>query len=88
MAKKITLEKLAHMIQRGFADTASQKEMDARFKSVDERLDSVNDRLDSLAEILRLMQEEGKRFRESTEAEIMDLWEHMRRLERKVGLRR
>jgi hypothetical protein len=88
MAKKMTLEKLAQMVQRGFSESASKKEIQQFREEVGERFDIVDRQSDSLANILRLMQDDNKRFKDETQAEIYDLWEHLRRLERKVGLRK
>ena len=46
MVKKITIERLAVMIQNGFQETASRQEMDEKFKAVDEKFKAVADQLD------------------------------------------
>jgi hypothetical protein len=66
MVRKTTLERLAQMVQRGFAETASRKEVQQFRDEVQERFKDVNQRFDSLAEILRLMQDDNKRFKEAT----------------------
>ena len=42
MAKKITIERLAVMIQNGFQETASKKEVDERFNAIDERFNAID----------------------------------------------
>jgi hypothetical protein len=79
---KMDLEKLARMVEHGFSEIATN------FTLVEERFNIVDKRFDSLAEILRLMQDDNKRFKETSQVEILELWEHVRRLERKVGLRK
>ena len=37
----ITLEDLARMVQKGFEETAKEKEVNLRFNEIDERLDRI-----------------------------------------------
>lgn len=46
--KKITIEDLAVMIQRGFQETARKIDVDKRFDAVDKRFDAVEGRLGTL----------------------------------------
>ncbi|HLD38211.1 MAG: hypothetical protein US35_C0013G0002 [Parcubacteria group bacterium GW2011_GWA2_37_10] len=39
--KNITIDDLAAMVQKGFAETAKKLDMDVGFKSVNERLDKI-----------------------------------------------
>ena len=48
MAKKITIESLAVMIQNGFKETASKKEVDERFNAVDERFNAVDGKFNAV----------------------------------------
>lgn len=41
MAKKITIENLALMIQRGFDETAQKTDVEIRFGQVDKRLEKI-----------------------------------------------
>lgn len=57
--KKITIDDLAIMVQKGFNETASKTDMnvrfeviDARFDAVDARFDKVDERLDRIENIL------------------------------------
>lgn len=38
---KVTIEKLAVMVQKGFAETATKDDMNRRFNSVDKRLEKI-----------------------------------------------
>jgi tetrahydromethanopterin S-methyltransferase subunit G len=48
MAKKITIEDLALMIQRGFDETAKKAGVDKRFGDVNKRFDDVDRRFDEV----------------------------------------
>lgn len=63
MAEKITIENLAGMIARWFAETAKKADMDARFDKVDQRLHRIENHL--LAD--------HKRRIEQLEAEVKEL---------------
>ena len=43
--KKVTIEDLAVMVQKGFKDTARKEEMDKRFDEVDKRFLGINQEL-------------------------------------------
>ena len=45
---KVTLEKLAVMVQKGFEETAKRKEVDKRFDEVGEEFGLVRGRLDAV----------------------------------------
>ena len=48
MAKKITIERLAVMIQNGFQETASKKEVDERFNAIDERFNAIDGKFNAI----------------------------------------
>lgn len=48
MVKEVTMEDLAGMIQRGFAETARKNDVDKRFDDVDKRFDEVDKRFDRI----------------------------------------
>ena len=48
MEKKITLEDLAAMVNRGFEETAKKAEVDQQFLGVDRQFHDVNERLDRI----------------------------------------
>ena len=53
MAKKnITIEDLARMVAKGFAETTKKREMDLRFDKVDKRFDKIEDRLENIEKLL------------------------------------
>jgi hypothetical protein len=79
MAKKdITIEDLAIMVQKGFSEMATKKEMNVRFDSVDKRFDimvtkaEMNRRFDGLED--RVLASHQKRI-EKLEAEVKELRE-------------
>jgi len=83
MAKKnITIDELAVMVQKGFADTATKSEMNKRFEQVDKRLDNIEDSMVTKAEMNRrfdgledrVLASHQKRI-EKLEAEIKELRE-------------
>ncbi len=63
MAKKITIDDLAIMVQKGFEETAKKADIDKRFDEVDKRFDRIenillkqhSDRIEKLElEMMRL----------------------------------
>jgi len=91
--KKVTLEKLAEMIQRGFAGTderfekvATKEEMQERFNKVDDDISWIHGSLDVLRrEISEIRNELGKVvYRHELEA----LQARVATLEKKLGVRR
>ena len=91
--KKVTLEKLAEMIQRGFAGTderfekvATKEEMQERFNKVDDDISWIHGSLDVLRrEISEIRNELGKVvYRHELEA----LQARIATLEKKLGVRR
>ena len=55
MAKKITIETLAVMIQNGFKETASRKEVDERFNAIDGKFKAVDGIFKVIVDQLDLM---------------------------------
>ena len=55
MAKKITIEILAVMIQNGFKETASRKEVDERFNAIDGKFKAVDGTFKAIVDQLDLM---------------------------------
>lgn len=102
MAKRITIEDLASMVQRGFEETAKKADVDRRFgdvsKCFDEvgkRLESVNNRFDNvdnqLYEIRKDVSEIRKNvvYRDEFEKlifEFGDLMARVKYLEQKLGI--
>ena len=66
--KKITIEDLARMVQKGFEETAKRKEVDKRFDGVYKRFDGVDKRFDGVdkrfLEIDKRFDDVDKRFLE------------------------
>ncbi len=57
MKKKVTIEDLAVMTQKGFAETATklddfQTEVNERFKKIDDRFDKMDDRFDHIEHLI------------------------------------
>ncbi len=50
--KKITIEDLAVMVNRGFEETAKKADMEVRFNAIDTRFDKVDERLDRIENIV------------------------------------
>ncbi|MCX6720524.1 MAG: hypothetical protein NTW11_01855 [Candidatus Staskawiczbacteria bacterium] len=66
MAKKnITIDDLAVMVQKGFAETAKKADMDLRFDEVDKRFDKIEN----------LILADHKKRIERLESEVKDLRE-------------
>jgi hypothetical protein len=68
--RKVTIEDLAAMIQRGFKEMAKRTDMDRGFAAVDKRFDVVEDRLDRIE---KLMLVDHKRRIERLEDQVKDL---------------
>lgn len=86
MPKKMTLEKLAQMIQKGFADTATK----AEFREIRERIDALEK---DTAYGFDAVNQELKQIKERIQSldygpEVHDLRIRVERLERKVGMRK
>ena len=91
MAKKITIETLAVMIQNGFKETASKKEVDERFKAVDGTFKAIVDQLDLMrADIRDIKITLGPLVHmvAALDTDVQDLQKRTKRLEQKVGLTR
>ena len=96
MAKKITIETLAVMIQNGFKETASKKEVDelrgdfaVYQKSTDGRFKIIVDQLDLMsADIRDIKITLGPLVRmvAALDTDVQDLQIRMKRLEQKVAL--
>lgn len=101
--KKITLDGLAMMVGKGFA------EMDKRFEGVEKRFEGVDKRFDefkiyvdkrfdiienelfAMGEVLKLLREDVKEIRNeqiALQLEVRDLRERVAFLERKLGVSR
>jgi DNA-binding FrmR family transcriptional regulator len=52
MAKSITTEGLAEMIERGFKDMAKQADMDRRFQAVNKRFDAIEGQLERIERLV------------------------------------
>ena len=96
MAKKITIEGLAVMIQNGFKETASKKEVDERFKAVDERFKAADGTCKAIVDQLDLMRADIRDIKitlgplvhmvAALDTDVQDLQMRMKRLEQKVAL--
>src|SRR5262245_60266238 len=96
--KDITLDELARMVARGFAETATKAEMNQRFDAVDARLDAVESDLAIVkSDVASLTDEMAKRpTREELLQEVQklnygvelnDLRTRLERVEEKLGLK-
>jgi len=95
--EKVTLEKLAKLIQRGFEETATKtelrdfrKDVDERFQKVDERFQKVDDDINWIHGSLELLQREIADIKEKLgnvvyRHELEALRERITELERKTG---
>ena len=96
MAKKITIETLAVMIQNGFKETASKKEMDERFNAVDGKFKSVDGTFKAIVDQMDIMSADIRdikitlgplvRMVAALDTDVQDLQIRMKRLEHKVAL--
>ena len=89
MTKRITIDKLAEMVQGGFNEThlrleQFRAEVNRRFEDADQHFQALQNILDATAQTLKLMQEE---LRELKQSELQQIWERLERLEKKAGLR-
>jgi len=94
--EKMTLEKLARMIQIGFEETASKKElqalreeMDERFEQVDQRFQGMDNKIDALYfEIKEINSVLPPLVRAMShfEGEMLNFRQRLNRVEKKVGL--
>lgn len=57
MVKNITNEHLAEMIQRGFQETSTKKEMEEKFRQIDRRFEQVDERFEQVDEKIKLIVE-------------------------------
>ena len=90
--KKVTIEKLAEMIQKGFESTASKQDLFA----IEKRLGGIDGKIEALSEGLRIVQDDvhdlkvamGPLVRTVADMEnvIRNLHLRLNRVERKVGL--
>lgn len=62
MVKKITIESLALMVQKGFEETAKKADVDKRFEQVDKRFDGIDNRLDGIEAEIRQIRIEIKQI--------------------------
>ena len=98
--KKITLEKLAKMIAKGFDTTATKEEMRRGFEAVDQRFEAVDEELKSIRSELGMFRDEtvselkeiktvlGPLVRTvaGLEIDVNELRSRVARLEQKTGL--
>jgi len=92
MPHEITLEQLAHMVQRGFEQTATKEDL----KGLERRFDDVDNRFEGIERILGSIDTELKEIKTVLgplvrtvavmEMDIHDLQSRVERLEKKVGL--
>lgn len=102
MAKKVTIEALAEMIQQGFKETAKQADMDrrfaevdkrfdavdARFAAVDKRFDGIDERLDHVDARLGRLEADVSELRDEVvrRHEFEDALARIKYLEKKLGI--
>lgn len=89
--KKVTLETLAEMVQRGFEETATKAELRSFREYVDERFNKVDDDIHWIHGSLELIQREIADIKEKLNNvvyrhELEALRERIAQLERKTGL--
>ncbi|MFH1894356.1 MAG: hypothetical protein ABH813_00400 [Patescibacteria group bacterium] len=70
--KNITIEDLARMVAKGFAETAKKKEADLRFNKVDKRFDKIDERLENIEKLLIV---QHQRRIEKLESDVKELRE-------------
>ena len=88
MAKEITLEDLAGMVNKGFESINS--EMNGKFKEVDKRFDKVDGRLGSLEKRMENVEEDVKDIKlhlhtETYKFDIKELDNRVTKLEKKTA---
>lgn len=92
MAKKITLESLAQMIERGFEQTSTKEELHAvehRLDGVEQQLDGVERKIDALdisVHEIKMVLPPLAHTVGRLEVEVIDLQSRVSRLEKKTGL--
>lgn len=96
MKKNLTIDDLAIMIQHGFQETATKKEMNERFQQVDEKFKQVDEKINLIVEGMDFMRADihdikltlGPLVRTVTqmESEIQNFHLRLSRLERKTGI--
>jgi len=96
-SKSVTNETLARMIERGFAEAATKKDLnavvgrleivEARLENVEGHLGGLENKVDANTEELRLTREANGRWRAHMESDIFDLDERVSHLEKKGGSR-
>ena len=89
--KKVTLEKLAKMVQKGFEETATKREVTEQFNKADKRLQKIDDDISWVHGSLELLQREIADIKEKLNNvvyrhELDALRERIAELERKTGL--
>lgn len=92
MAKKITLEKLAQMVQRGFSETATKGDLaklGEYVRTLEKRIESFEKNMDygfdQLSQSLKGIKEELVSLDQSVD--VHDLQIRVKRLEKKANLR-
>lgn len=70
--KRITIEDLARMVQKGFLETAKKDEVNVQFDEVNVRFDKIEDRLERIE---KLILADHKRRIEKLEFEVKELKE-------------
>ncbi len=68
--KNITIDDLAAMVQKGFAETAKKQDVDKRFDEVDKYFGRVENRLDRIEKLLIV---DNRERIEKLEIDVMDL---------------
>jgi hypothetical protein len=91
--EKINLEKLARMVERGFAASSRdlqdfRAETSRDSEATANRFSGVLNRLDAIEQHLVFMRTEMKDLQRDTHGEIIDLRDRVIRLEKRAGLRK
>ncbi len=88
MAKKITIEDLALMVQRGFDETAKKADVDRRFDDIDKRFEQVDNRLDHMDARLSNIEQDIAEIKKHFvyRYEFEDLMARVKYLEQKLGV--
>jgi tetrahydromethanopterin S-methyltransferase subunit G len=91
MAKNITIDQLAAMINEGFKSTASKEDINAvttRLDGIDARLDGIDSRLDNLDARVGRIEADVHALRDEMvhRREFEDAFDRVKYIEKKLGI--
>ena len=87
--KKITIEDLAIMVQKGFSEASKKADVDKRFEQVDKKFEKIETQLEHIDNRLYNIEKDVSEIKKNfvSRYEFEDLLDRVKNLEKKIGVK-